>query len=163
MNYVFSAFFFCLVFFLIYWYELFNLLSIWTVWYDSMIKQFRYSAFSMNKKMCLFLRNLFWANFVVNCNYFVYVMLLFLIYLETVFMSFEYSSNTCGSWMFFTISFSLFNYVQVITLCQVQFDKYFISCSHFMTYFTSLQVSEITAKYQKQVKYLLILNKNTVW
>ena len=103
MSYVFSAFFFCLVFFLIYWYELFNLLSIWTVWYDSMIKQFRYSAFSMNKKMCLFLRNLFWANFVVNCNYFVYVMLLFLIYLETVFMSFEYSSNTCGSWICFSL------------------------------------------------------------
>ena len=54
-------------------------------------------------KKCLFLRNLFWANFVVNCNYFVYVMLLFLIYLETLFMSFEYSSNTCGSWICFSL------------------------------------------------------------
>ena len=103
MNNVFSAFYFCLVFFLIYWYELFNLLSIWTVRYDTLIKQFRYSGFSINKKIRLFLSNLFCADLVINCNYFVYLTLLFSVYLETLFMSFEYSSNTCGSWICFSL------------------------------------------------------------
>ena len=41
------------------------------------------------------------------------------------------------------------------------YGKYFPSFSYFATYFTSLQASEITAKYEKQGKYLPILHEAT--
>ena len=47
----------------------------------------------------------------------------------------------------------IYQYVVVIARCRVQYGKYFPSFSYFATYFTSLQVSEITAKYEKRGKY----------
>ena len=44
-------------------------------------------------------------------------------------------------------------YVVVIARCRVQYGKYFPHFSYFATYFTSLYVSEITAKYEKRGKY----------
>ena len=50
-------------------------------------------------------------------------------------------------------------FVVFITECPVQYGKYFSSLSYFATYFTSLQVSEIIAKYEKRGKYLPILHE----
>ena len=40
-----------------------------------------------------------------------------------------------------------------------QYDKYFTSFSYFATYSTSVSASEITAKYEKQVKQLSVLHE----
>ena len=57
--------------------------------------------------------------------------------------------------------FTISRFVVVIAQCRVQYGKYFPSFSYFATYFTSLQVSEITAKYGKQGKYGPILHEPT--
>ena len=44
-------------------------------------------------------------------------------------------------------------------LCRVQYGKYFPSSLHFATYFTSLYMRDITAKYMKLRKYLPILHE----
>ena len=49
----------------------------------------------------------------------------------------------------------------VIAWCRVQYGKYFASFPYFATYFTSLQASEIVAKYEKRGKYLSILHEAT--
>ena len=51
--------------------------------------------------------------------------------------------------------------VVVIARCRVQYGKYFPSFTYFATYFTSLQGSEIRAKYEKKGKYFPILHEAT--
>ena len=64
--------------------------------------------------------------------------------------------ENCFSWYILLIaqvSFSFVTYALVITWFRVQNDQYFSSFSYLLTYFLSLQASEMTAKYEKQGKY----------
>ena len=60
-----------------------------------------------------------------------------------------------------TVTSQLFYYVVVIARCRVQYGKYFPSLSYFITYFMSLQVSEIIEKYERRRNYFPILHEAT--
>ena len=53
-------------------------------------------------------------------------------------------------------------YVQVITRCLLQNDKYCTSFSYFADLFCKLKASEITANYEKQVKDLPVFHEANV-